>query len=116
MDEVIEEVNPFHVKQNPLKGKRKEALKNTPSSELNLKKKKGKISAPRVVEGELSFVTLDEIGQQYQHIKSIFRKMEDTFTDEQKQLVHELIVESEVYQAVRKHFNEQIEFDGDFIV
>ena len=44
----------------------------------------------------------------------VFRKMEDTFTDEQKQLVHELIVESEVYQAVRKHFNDQIEFDGDF--
>ncbi|KAB0359855.1 hypothetical protein FD754_004011, partial [Muntiacus muntjak] len=64
VDEVIEEVNPFQVKQNPLKGKRKEALKNTPSSELNLKKKKGKISAPRVVEGELSFVTLDEIGEE----------------------------------------------------
>nr|XP_058935720.1 zinc finger protein 638 isoform X6 [Kogia breviceps] len=64
VDEVIEEVNPFQAKQNPLKGKRKEALKNTPSSELNLKKKKGKISAPRVVEGELSFVTLDEIGEE----------------------------------------------------
>ena len=64
MDEVIEEVNPFQVKQNPLKGKRKEALKNTPSSELTLKKKKGKMSAPRVVEGELSFVTLDEIGEE----------------------------------------------------
>jgi len=62
------------------------------------------------------YVTLDEIGQQYQHIKSIFHKMEDSFTDEQKQLVHELIVESEVYQAVRKHFNDQIEFDGDFVV
>ena len=62
------------------------------------------------------YVTLDEMGQQYQHIKSIFRKMEDTFTDEQKQLVQELSVESEVYQAVRKHFNDQIEFDGDFIV
>ena len=46
----------------------------------------------------------------------VFRKMEDTFTDEQKQLVHELIVESEVYQAVRKHFNDQIEFDGNFII
>ncbi|XP_026928039.1 zinc finger protein 638 isoform X4 [Acinonyx jubatus] len=64
VDEVIEEVNPFQAKQNPLKGKRKEALKNTPSSELNLKKKKGKTSAPRVVEGELSFVTLDEIGEE----------------------------------------------------
>lgn len=62
------------------------------------------------------YVTLDEIGQQYQHIKSIFRKMEDSFTDEQKQLVHELIVESEVYQAVRKQFNDQIGFDGDFVV
>lgn len=62
------------------------------------------------------YVTLDEMGQQYQHIKSIFRQIEDTFTEEQKRLVHELIVESEVYQTVRKHFNEQIEFDGDFIV
>ncbi len=56
------------------------------------------------------------MGQQYQDIKSIFRQIEDTFTDEQKQLVHKLIVESEVYQTVRKHFNDQIEFDGDFIV
>uniref|UniRef100_A0A452RP50 Zinc finger protein 638 n=1 Tax=Ursus americanus TaxID=9643 RepID=A0A452RP50_URSAM len=64
VDEVIEEVNPFQAKQNPLKGKRKEALKNNPSSELNLKKKKGKNPAPRVVEGELSFVTLDEIGEE----------------------------------------------------
>nr|XP_051698745.1 zinc finger protein 638 isoform X4 [Oryctolagus cuniculus] len=63
VDEVIEEVNPSQAKQNPLKGKRKEALKNTPS-ELNLKKKKGKTSAPRGVEGELSFVTLDEIGEE----------------------------------------------------
>jgi len=62
------------------------------------------------------YVTPEELGQQYQHIKSIFRQMEDTFTDEQKQLVHDLIVESEVYQAVRQHFNDQIEFDGDFIV
>lgn len=62
------------------------------------------------------YVTLDELGQQYQHIKSIFQKMEETFSEEQKQLVHELIVESEVYLAVRKHFNEQIEFDGDFII
>lgn len=62
------------------------------------------------------YVTLEELGQQYQNIKSIFRKIEDTFTEEQKQLVHELIVESEVYQAVRKHFNDQIEFDGDFVV
>ncbi|KAK2500171.1 hypothetical protein MC885_002175, partial [Smutsia gigantea] len=64
VDEVTEEVNPFQAKQNPLKGKRKDTFKNTPSSEFNLKKKKGKTSAPRVVEGELSFVTLDEIGEE----------------------------------------------------
>lgn len=64
VDEVIEEVNPLQAKQNPLKGKRKEAFKNIPSSELNLKKKKGKTSVPHVVEGELSFVTLDEIGEE----------------------------------------------------
>ncbi|XP_036190077.1 zinc finger protein 638 isoform X15 [Myotis myotis] len=64
VDEVIEEVNPSQAKQNPLKGKRKEAPKNIPSSELIVKKKKGKTSAPHVVEGELSFVTLDEIGEE----------------------------------------------------
>nr|XP_020036528.1 zinc finger protein 638 isoform X2 [Castor canadensis] len=64
VDEVIEEVNPSQAKQNSLKGKRKEALRNTPSSELNLKKKKGKTSIPHGVEGELSFVTLDEIGEE----------------------------------------------------
>nr|XP_013006949.2 zinc finger protein 638 [Cavia porcellus] len=64
VDEVIEVVNPSQAKQNPLKGKRKEALRNNPPSELNLKKKKGKTSASHSVEGELSFVTLDEIGEE----------------------------------------------------
>ena len=62
------------------------------------------------------YVTLDDLGRKYQHIKSIFRQMEDTFTDEQKQLVYDLIVESEGYQAVRQHFTDQIEFDEDFII
>ncbi|XP_027628770.1 zinc finger protein 638 [Tupaia chinensis] len=64
VDEVIEEVHPSQAKQNPLKGKRKEVLKSAPPSDLNLKKKKGKTSIPRGVEGELSFVTLDEIGEE----------------------------------------------------
>ncbi|KAK7808239.1 hypothetical protein U0070_016964 [Myodes glareolus] len=64
VDEVIEEVTPSQAKQNPLKGKRKEALKISPSPELNLKKKKGETSVPHSVEGELSFVTLDEIGEE----------------------------------------------------
>lgn len=61
VDEVIEDVNPFQTKQNPLKAKRKEILKNA-TSELNIKKK-GK-TASHVAEGELSFVTLDEIGEE----------------------------------------------------
>ncbi|KAH0515920.1 Zinc finger protein 638 [Microtus ochrogaster] len=64
VDEVIEEVTPSQAKQNQLKGKRKEALKISPSPELNLKKKKGETSVPHSVEGELSFVTLDEIGEE----------------------------------------------------
>ncbi|XP_042555734.1 zinc finger protein 638 isoform X1 [Dipodomys spectabilis] len=64
VDEVIEEANPSQAKQNPLKGQRKETLKTTPSSELNLKKKKGKPSISPNVEGGLSFVTLDEIGEE----------------------------------------------------
>ncbi len=75
---------------------------------------KSHLSYKRIMDDQ--YVTLDEMGQQYQHIKSIFHQMENTFNDEQKQLVHELIVESEVYQVVRKHFNDQIEFDGDFII
>ena len=71
-------------------------------------------SYQRIMEDK--YVTPEELGQQYQKIKSIFRQIEDTFSDDQKQLVHELIVESEVYQAVRQHFNLQIELDGDFIV
>ncbi|KAM6221184.1 zinc finger protein 638 [Rhynchocyon petersi] len=63
VDEVIEEVNPSQAKQYPPKGKRKDVLRSTPSSELN-KKRRGDSSAPRVVEGELSFVTLDEIGEE----------------------------------------------------
>ncbi|MEJ1286844.1 zinc finger protein 638 [Cricetulus griseus] len=64
VDEVMEDINPSQAKQNPLKGKRKEALKIPPSPELNLKKKKEETSVPHSVEGELSFVTLDEIGEE----------------------------------------------------
>ncbi|XP_006880927.1 PREDICTED: zinc finger protein 638 isoform X1 [Elephantulus edwardii] len=63
VDEVIEEVNPSQAKQNPPKAKRKEAFKTMPSSPLNVKRKKGESCARHVVEGEVSFVTLDEIGE-----------------------------------------------------
>ena len=63
------------------------------------------------------YVTPEELGGGSISTSNLFfRKIEDNFIVEQKQLVHKLIVESEVYQAVRKHFNEQIEFDGDLII
>ncbi|XP_056670017.1 zinc finger protein 638 isoform X35 [Monodelphis domestica] len=64
VDEVIEEVDPSQAKQNAPKGKKKEPLKNLPSSEINLKRRKGKSSVSCVAESELSFVTLDEIGEE----------------------------------------------------
>ncbi|XP_031805585.1 zinc finger protein 638 isoform X5 [Sarcophilus harrisii] len=64
VDEVIEEVDPSQVKQNTPKGKKKELAKNPPSSEINLKRRKGKSSVSCVAENELSFVTLDEIGEE----------------------------------------------------
>lgn len=65
---------------------------------------------------EDKFVSNEELGRQYQLIKSLFRKLEDSCTEEQKQTIKQLIVECEVYQAIRQHFNMQVEFDGDFIV
>ena len=45
-------------------------------------------SYKRIMEDK--YVTSEELGQQYQHIKAIFRKMEDSFTDEQKQMLEAL--------------------------
>ncbi|XP_072500791.1 zinc finger protein 638 isoform X3 [Notamacropus eugenii] len=64
VDEVIEEVDPSQAKQSAPKGKKKELTKNAPSSEMNLKRRKGKSAVSCVAESELSFVTLDEIGEE----------------------------------------------------
>ncbi|XP_068922506.1 zinc finger protein 638 isoform X2 [Petaurus breviceps papuanus] len=64
VDEVIEELDPSQAKQNAPKGKKKELPKNPPSSDINLKRRKGKSSVSSVAESELSFVTLDEIGEE----------------------------------------------------
>uniref|UniRef100_A0A4X2M1P4 Zinc finger protein 638 n=1 Tax=Vombatus ursinus TaxID=29139 RepID=A0A4X2M1P4_VOMUR len=64
VDEVIEEIDPSQVKQNAPKGKKKELTKNPPSSEMDSKRRKGKSSVSCVAESELSFVTLDEIGEE----------------------------------------------------
>ncbi|NWX90398.1 ZN638 protein, partial [Nothoprocta pentlandii] len=64
VDEVIEEIeSPVRTRRNPPRGKRREAPKNT-SSEPSCKRRKGKSSVARVAESELSFVTLDEIGEE----------------------------------------------------
>ncbi|XP_014452592.2 zinc finger protein 638 isoform X3 [Alligator mississippiensis] len=63
VDEVVEELDsPVQIKRNPSGGKRKDSAKNPfePSS----KKRKGKVSVAHVAESELSFVTLDEIGEE----------------------------------------------------
>ncbi|NWY37349.1 ZN638 protein, partial [Sylvia atricapilla] len=64
VDEVLEDAeSPVTLRQNPPRGKRKEAPKTTNPSELASKRRKGNNSSG--AEGEqLSFVTLDEIGDE----------------------------------------------------
>lgn len=64
VDEVVEEVeSPVTPRRNPPRGKRKEGPKPNPS-EPATKKRKGKSGGASSAEGELSFVTLDEIGEE----------------------------------------------------
>ncbi|XP_061439651.1 zinc finger protein 638 isoform X1 [Rhineura floridana] len=64
MDEVVDEVeSPSQPRRNTLRGKRKDVTKKNPPYEPSPKRRKGKNSAARVAESELSFVTLDEIGE-----------------------------------------------------
>ncbi|KFP17881.1 Zinc finger protein 638, partial [Egretta garzetta] len=64
VDEVVEEIeSPVKTRRNPPRGKRKDGAK-TNSSEPSSKRRKGKSSAARIAESELSFVTLDEIGEE----------------------------------------------------
>ncbi|XP_074677827.1 zinc finger protein 638 isoform X2 [Strix aluco] len=65
VDEVVEEIeSPVKIRQNPPRGKRKDGPKTNSSSEPSSKRRKGKSSVARVAESELSFVTLDEIGEE----------------------------------------------------
>ncbi|NXS54109.1 ZN638 protein, partial [Brachypteracias leptosomus] len=65
VDEVVEEVeSPVKTRRNPPRGKRKDGAKPTSSSEPSSKRRKGKSSTGRAAESELSFVTLDEIGEE----------------------------------------------------
>nr|XP_047901609.1 zinc finger protein 638 [Anser cygnoides] len=65
VDEVVEESeSPVKTRRNPPRGKRKDGAKNNSSSEPSSKRRKGKSSVARIAESELSFVTLDEIGEE----------------------------------------------------
>ncbi|KAM6206180.1 zinc finger protein 638 isoform 2-T2 [Sarcoramphus papa] len=65
VDEVVEEIeSPVKTRRNPPRGKRKDGAKTNSSSEPSSKRRKGKSSVARIAESELSFVTLDEIGEE----------------------------------------------------
>ncbi|NXY00273.1 ZN638 protein, partial [Centropus bengalensis] len=65
VDEVIEETeSPVKTRRNPPRWKRKDGAKSTSSSEPSSKKRKGKSSMVGISESDLSFVTLDEIGEE----------------------------------------------------
>jgi hypothetical protein len=53
-------------------------------------------------------VTAEELEEQSGKVISIFRKIEDTFNDEQKELVQELLVETNVLNAIFKQHGMQI--------
>lgn len=60
---------------------------------------------------EDGIVTVEEIEKQSELVVSLFRKIEDTFNDEQKKLVQDLLVESNVLNAIFKHHQMQIAFE-----
>lgn len=60
---------------------------------------------------EDGIVTVEEIEKQSKLVVSLFRKIEDTFNDEQKKLVQDLLVESNVLNAIFKQHQMQIAFE-----
>ncbi|NXV73666.1 ZN638 protein, partial [Atlantisia rogersi] len=65
VDEVVEEIeSPVKTRRNPPRGKRKDGAKLNLSCEPSSKRRKGKSSVTHLAESDLSFVTLDEIGEE----------------------------------------------------
>lgn len=56
-------------------------------------------------------VTVEEIEEQSERVMALFHKIEDTFTEEQKLLVRDLIVESNVLNSIFKQHGMQISLD-----
>lgn len=62
---------------------------------------------------EDGIVSAEELIEQTNLVMDLFRKVEDTFTDEQKQLVRDLLVESNVLNVIFKKHGMQISIDND---
>lgn len=56
-------------------------------------------------------VTVEEIEEQSERVMALFHKIEDTFTEEQKILVRDLIVESNVLNTIFKQHGMQVALD-----
>lgn len=56
-------------------------------------------------------VTEEELNEQSERVMTLFRKVEDTFTEEQKLLVQDLIVESNVLNTIFKQYAMQINME-----
>lgn len=65
VDEVVEEVEPpVKARRKPVRAKRKAGAKGNSAAAPSSKRRKGKRSMAPIAESELSFVTLDEIGEE----------------------------------------------------
>lgn len=56
-------------------------------------------------------VTVEEIEEQSERVMALFHKIEDTFTEEQKLIVRDLIVESNVLNTIFRQHGMQIALD-----
>lgn len=56
-------------------------------------------------------VTVEEIEEQSERVMALFHKIEDTFTEEHKFLVRDLIVESNVLNTIFKQLGMQVSLD-----
>ncbi|XP_062430874.1 zinc finger protein 638 isoform X2 [Rhea pennata] len=104
VDEVIEEIeSPVKTRRNPPRGKRKDGGKSN-SSEPSSKRRKGKSSIARIAESELSFVTLDEIGEEEDMTTQLMGVASlDALTDPQGLVVVDEVIEEEelISEAVK---------------
>ena len=56
-------------------------------------------------------VTVEELEEQSERVMALFHKIEDKFTEEQKLLVRDLLVESNVLNTIFKQYGMQIALD-----